>query len=72
VQQTRQLTDAFITLKVYDLLGREVAVLINEPKQPGEYEVEFDANKYGLSSGVYFYQLSSGPFISTKKLVYAK
>ncbi|MBM4174820.1 MAG: T9SS type A sorting domain-containing protein [Ignavibacteria bacterium] len=67
-------------LKVFDLLGREVAVLVNEPKQPGEYEVEFNASKYELSSGVYFYQLvvngvnqlTSGLFISTKKLLLTK
>ncbi|MCR4416347.1 MAG: T9SS type A sorting domain-containing protein [Ignavibacteria bacterium] len=43
-----------VTLKVFDLLGRELATLVNEPKQPGVYEIEFDASKYGLSSGVYF------------------
>jgi hypothetical protein len=61
---------AFITLKVYDLLGREVATLVNEPKQTGEYEVEFHADKYGLSSGVYLYKLNAGSFTSTKKFVY--
>jgi hypothetical protein len=68
----RQLTDAFITLKVYDLLGREVAVLINEPKQAGEYEVEFDPSNYGLSSGVYLYRLTSGSFSATRKFVYLR
>jgi M6 family metalloprotease-like protein len=63
---------AFITLKVYDLLGREVAVLVNEPKQAGEYEVEFNADKYGLTSGLYFYQLTAGSFSSTKKFVYLR
>jgi outer membrane protein assembly factor BamB len=63
---------AFITLKVYDLLGREVAVLVNEPKQAGEYEVEFDASKYGLSSGVYMSRLTAGSFSSTKKLIYLR
>jgi hypothetical protein len=61
-----------VKLVVYDLLGREVAVLVNEPKQPGEYEIEFDASKYGLSSGVYLYQLTAGSFISTKKFVYLR
>ena len=46
---------SFVTLKVYDLLGREVATLINEEKQAGNYEVEFDGSN--LPSGVYFYQL---------------
>ncbi|NPV11006.1 MAG: T9SS type A sorting domain-containing protein [Ignavibacteria bacterium] len=62
----------FTTLKVFDLLGRELATLVNEPKQPGVYEIEFDASKYGLSSGVYLYQLRSGSFSSTKKLVYLR
>ena len=64
--------ETITTLKVYDLLGREIATLVNEPKQSGEYEVEFDADKYNLSSGVYFYQLRSGSFISTKKFVLTK
>jgi len=49
---------AFVTLKVYDLLGREVCVLVNEKKAPGSYEVTFDGT--GLSSGVYFYRLQAG------------
>ncbi|MCX8009927.1 MAG: T9SS type A sorting domain-containing protein [Ignavibacteria bacterium] len=62
----------FTSLKVFDLLGSEVATLINEPKQPGEYEIEFDASKYGLSSGVYLYQLRAGSFTATKKFVYIR
>lgn len=62
----------FTSLKVFDLLGREITTLVNEPKQPGEYEVEFDASKYGLSSGVYLYQLKSGSYTSTKKFVYLR
>jgi hypothetical protein len=62
------------------LLGREVAVLINEPKQAGEYEVEFDASNYGLSSGIYLYRLvvsgtnplTAGSYSSTKKFVYLR
>jgi hypothetical protein len=45
----------FVTLKVYDVLGREVATLVNELKEPGEYSVEWDASR--MSSGVYFYRL---------------
>jgi len=59
-----------ITLKVYDVLGREVAVLVNEQKSAGSYEVEFNGGK--LSSGVYFYQLRAGSFVSTKKFVLLK
>lgn len=61
-----------VEIKVYDILGRQVAVLLNENKQMGEYVVEFDASKYGLSSGVYFYELKSGNFKSVKKFVYMK
>lgn len=59
-----------VTLKVFDVLGREVATLVNEVKAPGEYEVQFDAG--ALSSGIYFYRLTSGNFSSTKKLVLMK
>jgi hypothetical protein len=60
----------FVTLKVYDILGREVAVLVNEEKPAGKYIVEFDAA--GLSSGIYVYQLRAGNFIETKKMVLMK
>ncbi|OGU76607.1 MAG: hypothetical protein A2V93_00665 [Ignavibacteria bacterium RBG_16_34_14] len=71
---------SLVTLKVYDVLGNEVATLVNEEKKPGVYEVEFSAkggsasggNAYDLSSGVYFYQFRAGEFISTKKLVLVK
>jgi agmatine deiminase len=56
-----------ITLKVYDILGNEVATLVNEEKPAGSYEIEFNAT--GLSSGVYFYKLRAGNFIQTKKMV---
>lgn len=57
----------YVTLKVYDLLGREVATLVNERKAPGSYSVSFDAS--GLASGVYFYRLEAGNFMQTKKLI---
>ncbi|MCL5267086.1 MAG: T9SS type A sorting domain-containing protein [Bacteroidetes bacterium] len=56
-----------VTLKVYDVLGREVATLVNEVKQGGSYEVKFDAGN--LPSGVYFYRLTAGSFVQTKKLM---
>ncbi len=56
-----------VRLAVYDILGREVAMLVNEKKAPGRYEVEFDAS--GLSSGIYFYKLQAGSFVETRKLV---
>ncbi|MCK9211931.1 MAG: T9SS type A sorting domain-containing protein [Ignavibacteriaceae bacterium] len=57
----------FVSLKVIDLLGREVTSLVNEYKQAGNYDVNFDASK--LSSGIYFYKLQAGNFSSTKKMV---
>ena len=56
----------FVSLKVYDVLGHEVAVLVNEKQGPGSYEVEFDGSSF--ASGIYFYQLNSGDFVSTKKM----
>ncbi len=66
--QIRQ--DGFVTLKIYDILGIEVAVLVNEETPQGIYNVQFTTNN--LSSGVYFYQLKAGEFIQTKKMIYLK
>uniref|UniRef100_A0A7V2ZI98 T9SS type A sorting domain-containing protein n=1 Tax=Ignavibacterium album TaxID=591197 RepID=A0A7V2ZI98_9BACT len=55
------------TLKVYDLLGNEVETLIDEYKEPGRYEVEFNANN--IASGVYFYKLQAGVFTEVKKMI---
>ncbi|MDI6804840.1 MAG: T9SS type A sorting domain-containing protein [Bacteroidota bacterium] len=60
-------TNNWVTLKIYNLLGQEVTTLINEDKKPGYYEVSFDASN--LSSGVYYYVLRAGNFISTKKML---
>jgi len=60
----------FVSLKVYDVLGNEIATLVNEEKPVGSYEVEFDASN--LPSGVYFYTLISNKFMETKKLVLLK
>jgi len=59
-----------VTLKVYDVLGNEVATLLNEEKEAGTYEVMFEASNY--SSGVYFYRLQAGSFVETKKMVLMK
>jgi len=56
-----------VTVRVYDVLGREVATLVNEEMAPGTYEIPFDASK--LSSGVYLYRLSHGGFTETKKMI---
>ncbi|RJP71297.1 MAG: T9SS C-terminal target domain-containing protein [Ignavibacteriales bacterium] len=58
------------TLIVYDVLGREIATLVNEEKHSGEYEVEFSAEQF--SSGIYFYQLKYGDQIQTKKMMLLK
>ena len=58
---------SFVTLKVYDVLGSEIATLVNEEKPIGNYEVNLEAN--GLPSGIYFYKLQAGDFIETKKMV---
>jgi hypothetical protein len=60
----------FVSLKVFDLLGNEVVVLINEEKSAGEYKIDFDASH--LSGGVYFYQLKAGNFAETKKMLLLK
>ncbi len=60
----------FVTLKVYDVLGREVATLVNEKKSPGTYEVEWNASAF--SSSVYFYRLTSGDYTAVKKLLLLK
>ena len=61
------LEPAKVTLKVYNLLGKEVAELVNGNKNAGNYEVEFDAST--LPSGIYFYELKAGSFTQTKKMV---
>jgi hypothetical protein len=59
-----------VSLKVYDVLGREVATLVNENKPAGNYIAQFNASK--LVSGVYFYRMESGSFSQTKKLLLLK
>ncbi len=68
----------FVTLKVYDVLGNEIATLVNEEKSAGMYEVEFRSGSasggdaYSLPSGIYFYNLKAGNFVETKKMVLLK
>ncbi|HSW55220.1 MAG TPA: T9SS type A sorting domain-containing protein, partial [Ignavibacteriaceae bacterium] len=61
---------SFVTLKVYDVLGNEVATLVDEYKPAGEYEVEFVAS--GLTSGIYFYKLQAGSFVEARKMILMK
>jgi 5-hydroxyisourate hydrolase-like protein (transthyretin family) len=57
-------------LIIYDILGREVAILVNEQMKPGKYEVDFDGSNY--PSGVYFYKLTAGDFKAVNKMILLK
>jgi hypothetical protein len=59
-----------VTLKVFDITGREIATLVNEPLNPGTYEVTFDGSN--LPSGIYFYQLKTDNFLEAKKVILLK
>ena len=59
-----------VLLKIYDVLGKEIATLVNEEKPPGEYEVEFDGKE--LASGIYFYRLKAGSNVISKKMIILK
>jgi len=61
---------AHVSLKVYDILGNEIAVLVNETKEAGRYSVEFKASN--LSSGIYLYRIEAGPFTETRKMILMK
>jgi hypothetical protein len=63
-------TTGKVMLKIYDLLGKEITTLVNENQNAGYYSVPFDASN--LSSGIYFYTLTSGEFSSTKKMTLVK
>jgi len=60
----------FVSLKVYDILGNEIATLVNEEKPAGLYNIEFNAAE--LTSGVYFYRITAGKFVETKKMILLK
>ena len=62
--------NSFVTIRVYDLLGEELATLVNEEKSAGSYDVNFDAGQ--LSSGFYIYTIKAGNFTSTKKMMLMK
>jgi hypothetical protein len=70
VPSAERLASISLQIKVYDVLGNDIATLINEKKSPGIYEVEFDAT--GFSSGVYFYTLSTQFHSQTKKMLIIK
>ena len=65
----------FVTLMVFDMLGREISTLVNENLQPGVYEIPFSINQFSgnqVPSGVYFYTLTTGNFSDTKKMFLIK
>ncbi|MEJ2618423.1 MAG: M1 family aminopeptidase, partial [Ignavibacteriaceae bacterium] len=62
--------NSFVTIKVYDVLGKEIRILLNERKSPGGYSINFNSDN--LPSGVYFYSMQAGSFTSTKKFVLLK
>ncbi|HRP92386.1 MAG TPA: T9SS type A sorting domain-containing protein, partial [Ignavibacteriaceae bacterium] len=63
-------SDNFVTIRLYDVLGNEVITLVNEQKQAGKYEMLFNASN--IASGVYYYQINSGTFTQTRKLMLLK
>jgi len=62
--------DGNVSLKVYDILGKEVSTLVDEFKQAGTFDVTFDGSN--LSSGVYYYRLTAAQMTTTKKLMFTK
>ncbi len=64
--------NSFVSLKVYDVLGNEVAALVNEKQNPGSYNCQFSTVNYQLSSGMYFYKLTAGEFSEVKKMTLLK
>jgi len=61
---------SYVTLKVFDVLGREVATLVNKEQQQGYYDIEFDASH--LTSGTYIYRIQAGEFVESRKMVLLK
>jgi hypothetical protein len=62
----------FVSLKIFDVVGKEVATLVNEIKQPGNYNSSFNTINYALPSGIYFYRLQAGNYTATKKMLLIK
>ena len=68
--QGEGLREGLVTLKIYDILGNEISTLVNEPKSPGTYEIQFNASN--LTSGVYFYKIETEKFSQSKKMILLK
>ena len=60
----------FVSLKVYDALGKQVAALVNQKQNAGNYNINFDGSN--LPSGIYYYKLSAGNYSDTKKMILLK
>jgi hypothetical protein len=61
-----------VSIRIYDILGKEVAALVDEQLSPGNFNITFDAQKYNLSSGIYFYQLTADQKNETRKMIYLR
>ncbi len=62
----------FVSLKVYDTIGKEVVTLVNEFQDAGKHSIQLKANQFGMTSGIYFYRLTAGAYSSTKKMLLLK
>jgi hypothetical protein len=62
--------EGFVSLKVYDVLGKEITTLVNEIKQSGVHEINFDASEY--STGIYLYRMTVNNFTQTRKMIVLK
>jgi flagellar hook assembly protein FlgD len=60
----------FVTVTIFDMLGKKVATLVNEQKEAGYYDIKFDGTNY--ASGMYFYKIEAGNFTDTKKMILIK
>ena len=74
--ETQHAASQYVTLKIYNILGKEVATLVDEEKAPGNYKVTFDASNSersrGMASGIYFYRLTVGDYVQSKKMLMIK
>jgi hypothetical protein len=61
-----------VSLKIYDVIGKEIVSLLNDFREAGNHKVNFEASKFGLSSGIYFYTLTANGFIQTKSMLLLK
>lgn len=63
---------SFVSLKVYDTIGKEITTLVNEFQEAGRHSIQLTANQLNMTSGVYFYRLTAGTYSSTKKMILLK